>query len=389
MRYVKPHYYDKFQCAANRCADTCCAGWQIVIDDDSLEKYGEVKGAFGSRLRNSIDWQEGVFYQYNRRCSFLNEKNFCDIYQELGKDALCETCRMYPRHVEEYEGLRELSLTLSCPVAAEMILGCKEKVQFEESFTDEEDDFEEFDFLMFSQLEDARDVIFKILQNREWDLRFRIFAVSSLAEEFQKCMDEERAYDIDNLLVKYSENIEEVFAEYSNKQNFPCTSALKEISQIPEQYENTYERRLKEWGLLNRLERLRPEWAEVLLKCKALLYSNGKDHYANICREFQSACGFDSSQKEQWSVMGEQLMMFFVYTYFCGAVYDDMVRTKMGIAVFSLTWIQELLMARWLENGKKLEFSDVTEIAWRYAREVEHSDQNLDMLEEWLEKSFK
>ena len=46
-------------------------------------------------------------------------------------------------------------------------------------------------------------------------------------------------------------------------------------------------------------------------------------------------------------------------------------------------------MARWLENGKKLEFSDVTEIAWRYAREVEHSDQNLDMLEEWLEKSFK
>ena len=107
MRYVKPHYYDKFQCAADRCADTCCAGWQIVIDDDSLEKYGEVKGAFGSRLRNSIDWQEGVFYQYNRRCSFLNEKNFCDIYQELGKDALCETCRMYPRHVEEYEGLRE------------------------------------------------------------------------------------------------------------------------------------------------------------------------------------------------------------------------------------------------------------------------------------------
>lgn len=45
-------------------------------------------------------------------------------------------------------------------------------------------------------------------------------------------------------------------------------------------------------------------------------------------------------------------------------------------------------MARWLENGKKPDFSDVTEIAWRYAREVEHSDFNLDMLEKWLWKSF-
>ena len=80
--------------------------------------------------------------------------------------------------------------------------------------------------------------------------------------------------------------------------------------------------------------------------------------------------------------------MFFVYTYFCGSVYDDMVSTKMGIAVFSTEWIQELLMARWLKNGKKLDFSDITEIAWRYAREAEHSDQNLDMLERWLSLSY-
>ena len=164
MRYLKPHYYDKFQCLADQCPDTCCAGWQIVIDDDSLKKYEKTKGAFGNRLRNSINWQEGVF--------------------------------------DQYDGLRELSLTLSCPVAAQMILGCKEKVQFLESFTEEEDDFEEFDFFLFSQLEDARDVIFKILQSRNLDLRDRIMAVCSLSEEFQTCIDEERAYDIDDLLRK-------------------------------------------------------------------------------------------------------------------------------------------------------------------------------------------
>ena len=122
MRYIKPDYYDDFCCTADQCPDTCCAGWQIMIDDESLERYAEVQGDFGRRLRNSIDWQEGAFYQDHGRCAFLNEHNLCDLYTALGSEALCDTCRKYPRHVEEYEGLREWSLSLSCPVAAEIIL---------------------------------------------------------------------------------------------------------------------------------------------------------------------------------------------------------------------------------------------------------------------------
>ena len=150
MRYLKPHFYDQFVCTAGDCPDTCCAGWQIVIDEDSLERYGNEKSEFGKRLRNSIDWEEECFYQNNRRCAFLNDENLCDLYKELGPDSLCDTCRLYPRHTEEYEGLRELSLSLSCPEAARIILSCKEPVRFLEEETDEEDDFEEFDFMMFS-----------------------------------------------------------------------------------------------------------------------------------------------------------------------------------------------------------------------------------------------
>ena len=39
MLYTVPHYYRKFQCTASACTDTCCAGWQIMIDDASLKKY--------------------------------------------------------------------------------------------------------------------------------------------------------------------------------------------------------------------------------------------------------------------------------------------------------------------------------------------------------------
>ena len=209
MRYLKPHFYDQFTCTAGDCPDTCCAGWQIVIDEDSLERYGKEQGEFGKRLRNSIDWEEECFYQKNRRCAFLNDENLCDLYKALGPDALCDTCRLYPRHTEEYEGLRELSLSLSCPEAARIILSCQEPVRFLAEETDEEDDFEEFDFMMFSQLEDTRDVLFKILQNRTMPLQERMRAAEQLAEQYQICMEEQREYDIDDLLRKYEKHLEE------------------------------------------------------------------------------------------------------------------------------------------------------------------------------------
>ena len=33
MQITFPSYYKKFSCIADACPDTCCAGWQIMIDD--------------------------------------------------------------------------------------------------------------------------------------------------------------------------------------------------------------------------------------------------------------------------------------------------------------------------------------------------------------------
>ena len=94
MQYTIPDYYDDFSCIGGACPDTCCAGWQIVIDENSLEQYKSVEGPFGNRLKNEIDWKEKVFLQYQGDCCFLNEDKLCDIYAEIGKDKLCKTCRV-------------------------------------------------------------------------------------------------------------------------------------------------------------------------------------------------------------------------------------------------------------------------------------------------------
>lgn len=52
MEYVYPSYYPKFQCTGGTCPDTCCAGWEITIDDRSLMRYRNYSGAFGNRIAN-------------------------------------------------------------------------------------------------------------------------------------------------------------------------------------------------------------------------------------------------------------------------------------------------------------------------------------------------
>lgn len=349
----------------------------LVIDEDSLERYKKEKGAFGERLRGSIDWEEECFFQNGRRCAFLNEENLCDLYKDMGPDALCETCRMYPIHVEEYEGLRELSLSLSCPEAAKIILSCKEPVRFLEEETEGDEDFDEFDFMMFSQLEDTRDVLFSILQDRKLPLTLRMAASEQLAERYQICMEEQREFEIDDLLRKVerhqAENTLPDFVTESLSENGVNAAALHQL-----------DRQREELQVLRGLERLRPEWDQVLNQVERWLYQGTEETYRKIYEEFHRMYGALSSYKEEWENLGEQLLMFFVYTYFCGDVYDDMVCSKMELALFSVRWIQEILIARWLENGKKLTMQDVEEVSWQYAREVEHSDDNLNALEDWL-----
>ena len=48
--------------------------------------------------------------------------------------------------------------------------------------------------------------------------------------------------------------------------------------------------------------------------------------------------------------------------------------------------VGELWKARWLKNEETLDISDMTEILYRYSRELEHSDLNLERMERIMER---
>lgn len=46
MKYHKPSFFDQFKCIGSACTDTCCAGWEIEVDETTAEGYLNEKGAF-------------------------------------------------------------------------------------------------------------------------------------------------------------------------------------------------------------------------------------------------------------------------------------------------------------------------------------------------------
>lgn len=377
---MKPHYYDEFQCIADKCPDTCCAGWQIVIDDDTLEKYEtyvqeETKDAFAQRLCNSIDWEEGCFLQHGRRCAMLNEQNLCDLISAKGEGYLCDTCNRYPRHIEEFDGIREYSLSLSCPVAAEMMLKMRGQTDFlveEDELSDPlEEEFEDFDFMLFTQLEDAREVIFHIIRNRELPLTERMAVLMDMARDMQDCLDEDRIFDLQEVVDSYANDAEKRPEILSGEDRF---------WQIKDGFE-----------IYTKLERLREEWTKILEGTWRELYQDGYKKYEVIYEVFTQVVndelasdGEQIDETQSWEIFLEQILTFFIYTYFCGAVYDDCIYSKIAMSVMSVCYIQEFCMYTWIIQGKKISLDDCIKVAYRYAREIEHSDLNLNDLEEWL-----
>ena len=223
MRYVKTDDHDSFVCLAGACPDTCCAGWEIVIDEHSLEAYAQRTKAgdtFAKQLSRSVDWEESVFRQTNRRCAFLEDNDLCALYTAMGPEALCDTCRNYPRHMEEFEGLREYSLSLSCPEAARIIL-TGEKPQ---SFLTEEDDtedeiFDDMDLLLFSQLEDARAAMFEILQDQTLKMQNKKDLIVHMAADIQRQIDENEYFKIDETIQNYKKKENSFKIEKTTKQD--------------------------------------------------------------------------------------------------------------------------------------------------------------------------
>lgn len=379
MLYTIPDYYKEFKCTADRCEDTCCAGWQIVIDDKALNKYKKVRGKFMGKMFCSVNWKDGTFRQdKEKRCAFLNEENLCDLYINLGENSLCRTCKMYPRHIEEFEGSREITLSVSCPEVARILMERMIPVKFleyEKESPDDAEEYDDFDPFLFSILQDARSEMIAILQNRELPLSVRVLLVLGMAHDMHGRINRQELFSCNEVIDKYTgEKAKTYVEEFLQKENV----FEKEMILEKQLFEKLYD-----------LEFLKEDWYVLLRETEMLLYGRSdkvisKEEYQVVCKEFREW----ADRQVNRDIHLEQLLVYFLFTYFPGAVYDGEIYAKVQMAVYCTWMIEKLWMARWICNEKSLELEEMTELVYRFSREVEHSDDNLKKVEKLMEKKW-
>lgn len=125
MQIVYPDYYTQFRCIAGDCPDSCCHAWAVAVDEGSARRYRAIPGELGDMLRAHLTEEDGdiiLSLTQDGRCPMWRQDGLCELQYRLGADALCQTCRDFPRLRHNYGSFVEQGLELSCPEAARLIL---------------------------------------------------------------------------------------------------------------------------------------------------------------------------------------------------------------------------------------------------------------------------
>ncbi len=178
MKEYVLNYYPSFKCIAEKCKHTCCAGWEINIDEQSLDNYKRESSEFKTTLISGINLKKAQFkLDKQKRCAFLNNKNLCDLIINLGEKSLCQVCRDHPRFRSFYGDTTEMGLGFCCEEAVRIILSFTGKISPIACFNDKNE--EQLDFNEKNLLE-FRERLLNVIQDRNKDINDRIEEILSI-----------------------------------------------------------------------------------------------------------------------------------------------------------------------------------------------------------------
>ena len=173
-------YYPQFKCVAEKCKHTCCAGWEIYIDQKTLTDYKGESSAFGDQLRKGIVSRKSKFKRDKQgRCVFLNQKGLCDIIINLGEKSLCQVCSDHPRFRSFFDDRVEMGLGFCCEQATKIILSTKTPVL--PILVEEDSQQTELGFLQQKVLE-FRQSVFDLLKDENADINQKIQKILGLCK---------------------------------------------------------------------------------------------------------------------------------------------------------------------------------------------------------------
>lgn len=168
MKTVVPSYYALFNCISDRCKHSCCIGWGIFVDDETLEMYKKSDDLLSREICSKISvCEDGAEFitDENKKCPFLDGDGLCRIIKQKGDDWLCQICREHPRFTNCYSDREETGLGLCCEEVCRIIVSSDDNtlITLEDDLNNEKPDIIEEEFF------ETREKLFGILHNESID----------------------------------------------------------------------------------------------------------------------------------------------------------------------------------------------------------------------------
>lgn len=357
MKLKIPDYYDDFCCIADKCNDCCCIGWELDIDDATFDKYRSMKGKFAERLRLSmVDGDEktgqcNTFRLENDRCPFLNEKNLCEVYINLGESALSQVCSGFPRFFIGYADRLEGCLSLSCEEVGRLLFSKQDSIFFIERETKEKlltDD----ETIYMEEIAYVRDRCIDIMQNRSKSIEIRIRELLCFTFKAQEIINKGEAE-----ILKKLADID--FIETALTKDFLSTS--KSLISFDDFLDEVF-------YILDGLEVLGEEWERYL----SLL----KEKFDFKSLESFNDYSLDTSQIPIWY---ENLIVYFLHRHLIKAIYDSDIVGRVKFVYLGFFVIKALMAVAYSIN-KRIDMTDMIILSKAYSKEVEHSEENIAYL---------
>lgn len=193
MKLVTPTFYKDFECIAGDCPDSCCQGWEVDADEESLSYYKTISGEIRERIDSVLDKDEynNTIFRLtkNKRCPFLNDSNLCDMHIAIGGEHTPFTCRTFPRFINDFGGTREMGISFSCPVASDMMWDLKEPFDFTTELNEIPPSLNDIDAEVYFYLLTARKKAYSIVQNKDKEIKDRLLELLDFGFELQNELD--------------------------------------------------------------------------------------------------------------------------------------------------------------------------------------------------------
>ncbi len=366
MKLRVPHYYKDFVCIASKCKDNCCiGGWEIDIDDETANYYLNLEGEFGDILRASIGrTDEYCFKLKDGKCPFLDNENLCEIYKNLGEDKMGVVCTQFPRFTEYYGSIKETGIGLACEEAERIIFTDRKPFSMDIEDIDEEEVIDtEYDNVLANYLFKVRDLLFKMIDNESISLYNKMIYMIEIGKHIQDLVNENNTEEIQNIINLLQQNNYEALQLDKQNINIDENSSMYEVESILNAY--------------SELEILNEQWQYYLDDMYDMLHSEDMSpaDYSVLVKEFTE---YIKDRNYEYSNM----LKYFVFRYFMKAAYDHDVFGKLQLSVTNYFVIRDMDIVKWLKNNREFSFEDRIETVHIFSREVEYSEDNLEVLAE-------